>query len=83
MELLSDDRVRAQWGLPPGVPIDYNTFLKMFILTIEDYKAAIDRASIPNGERPLPRRVRVIGIQDGIERSIVETGQVFFENGQA
>ena len=83
-ELLWDDRVRAQWGLPPGVPVDYNTFLKgVHPDDREATQAAIDRALDPNGDGRCRVEFRVIGIQDGIERWIVGTGQVFFENGQA
>ena len=83
-ELLWDDRVRAQWGLPPGAPVDYNTFLKgVHPDDREATQAAIDRALDPNGDGRCRVEFRVIGIQDGIERWIVGTGQVFFENGQA
>src|SRR5262245_42418546 len=83
-ELLWDDRVRAQWGMPSGAPVDYNTFLKG--VHHDDGKAtqaAVDRALDPNGDGRCRFEFRVIGIQDGIERWIVLTGQVFFENGQA
>jgi PAS domain S-box-containing protein len=83
-ELLWDDRVRAQWGLSPGAPVDYNTFLKsVHPDDREATQAAIDRALDPNGDGRCRVEFRVIGIQDGIERWIVGTGQVFFENGQA
>ena len=83
-ELLWDDRVRAQWGLPPGAPVDYNTFLKgVHPDDREATQAVIDRALDPNGDGRCRVEFRVIGIQDGIERWIVGTGQVFFENCQA
>src|SRR5512144_1887883 len=76
-ELLWDDRVRAQWGLPPGAPVDYNTFLKgVHPDDREAVQAAIDRALDPNGDGRCRVEFRVIGIQDGIERWIVGTGQV-------
>jgi PAS domain S-box-containing protein len=83
-ELLWDDRVRAQWGLPPGAPVDYNTFLKgIHPDDREATQAAVDRALDPNGDGRCRVEFRVIGIHDGIERWIVGTGQVFFENRQA
>jgi PAS domain S-box-containing protein len=83
-ELLLDDRVRAHGGLPPGAPVDYNTFLKAVHPDDREVtQAAVDRALDPNGDGRCRVEFRVIGIQDGIERWIVGTGQVFFENCQA
>src|SRR5262247_3126989 len=83
-ELVWDDRVRAQWGLPPGAPVDYKTFLKGIHPDDRDAtQAAVERALDPNGDGRCRVEFRVIGIEDGIERWIVGTGQVFFENGQA
>lgn len=83
-ELLWDDRVRAHWGLPPGTPADYNIFLKgVHTDDREATQAAVDRALDPNGDGRCRVEFRVIGVQDGIERWIVGTGQVFFENFQA
>jgi PAS domain S-box-containing protein len=83
-ELLWDDRVRAHWGLPPGEPVDYKTFLKgIHPEDREATEAAVDRALDPNGDHRYRFEFRVIGIRDGIERWIVGTGQVFFENRQA
>jgi PAS domain S-box-containing protein len=82
-ELLSDDRVRAQWGLPPGAPVDYNTFLKgVHFDDREATQAAVARALDPTGDGRCRVEFRVIGIQDRVERWIVGTGQVFFENSQ-
>src|SRR5262245_39857818 len=84
-ELLWDDRVRAQWGLPSGAPVDRNTFLMgVHPDDREATQAAVERAALdPNGDGRCRVEIRVIGIQDGIERWIVGTGQAFFENGQA
>jgi PAS domain S-box-containing protein len=83
-ELLWDDRVRAHWGLPPGEPVDYKTFLNgIHPDDRESTQAAVDRAFDPNGDGRYRFEFRVIGIRDGIERWIVGTGQVFFENRQA
>jgi PAS domain S-box-containing protein len=83
-ELLWDDRVRAHWGLPPGEPVDYKTFLNgIHPDDREATQAAVDRAFDPNGDGRYRFEFRVIGIRDGIERWIVGTGQVFFENRQA
>jgi PAS domain S-box-containing protein len=83
-ELLWDDRVRAHWGLPPGEPVDYKTFLKgIHSDDREATQAAVDRALDPNGDGRYRFEFRVIGIHDGIERWVVGTGQVFFENRQA
>src|SRR5262247_943583 len=49
----------------------------------EATQAAVERALDPNGDGRCRVEFRVIGIEDGIERWIVGTGQVFFENGQA
>src|ERR671910_914723 len=50
-ELLWDDRVRAHWGVPPGTPVDYNTFLKaVHPDDREATQAAVERALDPNGD---------------------------------
>ncbi|HEU4341108.1 MAG TPA: PAS domain S-box protein [Candidatus Binatia bacterium] len=83
-ELLWDERVRTHWGLTSGAPVDYNTFLKgVHPDDREATQAAVARALDPNGDGRCRVEFRVIGLQDGIERWIAGTGQVFFENRQA
>src|SRR5262245_57119081 len=73
-ELLWDDRVRGHWGLPPGAPVNYDTFLKgIHPDDREATQATVDRALDPNGDGHCRIEFRVIGIQDGIERWIVLT----------
>lgn len=83
-ELSCDERVRAHWGVSAGAAVDYNTFLKaVHPDDREGTQGAIDRALDPNGDGRCRVEFRVIGIHDEIERWIVGTGQVFFDNGQA
>ena len=83
-ELSCDERVRAHWGLSAGAAVDYNTFLKaVHPDDREGTQGAIDRALDPNGDGRCRVEFRVIGIHDEIERWIVGTGQLFFDNGQA
>src|SRR4030095_6325560 len=64
-ELLWADGVGAEGVLPPGVPVDYNTFLKgIHPDDREATQAAIDRALDPNGDGRCRVEFRVIGIQD-------------------
>lgn len=82
-ELSCDERVRAHWGLSAGTAVDYNTFLKaVHPDDRESTQGAIDRALDPKGDGRCRVEFRVIGIHDEIERWIVGTGQVFFDNAR-
>jgi PAS domain S-box-containing protein len=83
-ELHWDEQVRALWGLRPGAPVNYETFLAG--IHPEDraaVQAAVDRALNPQGDGQYNAEFRVIGHEDGVQRWIVATGQVFFEYGHA
>src|SRR5262249_35141405 len=59
-ELLWDDRVRAQWGLPSGAPVDYDTFLKgIHPDDREATQAAVDRALDPKEDGRCRVEIRV------------------------
>ena len=82
--LIWDDRVRAHWGLPPGAPVDFETFRSA--IHREDgskLEAALKRALDPASGGHYQAEFRVIGIEDHVERWIDARGQVLFENGKA
>ncbi len=78
-----DDRTRAQWGLPPGLPVDHGVFEAG--IHPDDrgvVEAANRRALDPAGDGRYSAEYRVIGLGDGVERSITARGQAFFESGR-
>nr|WP_282571916.1 PAS domain S-box protein [Roseomonas acroporae] len=82
--LVWDDRCRALFGLPPGVPVSYaGTFLAG--LHPEDREradAAVRRSMEPTGSGEFAVEYRTVGLQDGIERWISAQGETHFEAGQ-
>ena len=83
-ELIWDDRMRAHWGLSPGIPITYDIFLRG--IHPDDrpkMQAALDHALNPGGFGQYNAEYRVIGIEDHIERWIESRSQAVFENGKA
>ena len=81
---LWDDRLRAHWGLAPGTPASYDVFMAgIHPADRATVQATVDRALEPQGLGHYATEYRVIGLQDGIERWIAATGQVFFAHGRA
>jgi PAS domain S-box-containing protein len=81
--ILWDARVRQLWGVGPDVPITIDTFFEG--LHPEDRAATqtiLDRALDPAGNGEYYAEYRVLGRDDGIERWVAASGQVFFENGR-
>ena len=83
-ELSWDDRCRALFGLPPGVPVSYEgTFLAG--LHPEDKAradAAVRRSMDPAGSGRFAAEYRTIGLRDGVERWVSAQGETHFENGR-
>jgi PAS domain S-box-containing protein len=78
-----DDRIRAQWGLPPGAPVTHEAWAAA--IHPDDrpaVAAANERALDPAGDGRYAAEYRVIGRCDGVERWISARGQVFFEDGR-
>jgi len=83
-ELVWDDRVRALFGLPPGAPVDYETFLAG--LHPEDRaatEAAVRAALDPEGDGTFDAEYRTLGLTDGVERWVAARGRRFVEDGRA
>ena len=79
-----DARVRALFGLPPGAPVTYATFLAGLHpddrQRVDDaVKAALD----PEGTGRYDVAYRTIGAEDGIERWVAAIGQVVVVEGRA
>ena len=83
-ELTWDDRCRALFGLPPGVPVSYEgTFLAG--LHPEDRTradAAVRQSLDPAGSGRFAAEYRTVGLQDGIERWVSAQGETHFEDGR-
>ncbi len=82
--LLWDDRLKALWGLPPGV----EPTLALWEQGVhpddrERVKAAADQAVDPAGEGVYDIEYRVVGLQGGPERWVRTYGQTRFEHGEA
>ena len=80
-----DDRCRALFGLSPGVPVTYEgAFLAGLHPADRDRAAAAVAASLdPAGSGVFDIEYRTIGIEDGIERTVLAKGLGFFADGQA
>lgn len=78
-ELHWDDTARAMWGLPPGAPVDHETWRSgVHPDDIDRVTAAIGEARDPKGKGLYEIEYRVIG-RDDVERWIVTRGQTSFE----
>ncbi len=76
-----DDRCRELFGLPPGVPVDYqNAYVTgLHPDDRERATAAVADALDPAGSGTFDVEYRTIGIVDGIERCVVAKGTSFRE----
>jgi PAS domain S-box-containing protein len=80
-ELQWDDRVRAMWGLPAGVPIDYEVWRAgVHPDDLARVEAAIQQCADPRGQGVYDIEYRVIGRTDGVQRWIATRGQTIFKN---
>ncbi|MGZ5141759.1 MAG: PAS domain S-box protein, partial [Burkholderiales bacterium] len=80
-ELQWDDRVRAMWGLPAGVPIDYEVWKAgVHPDDLVRVEAAIQQCADPRGQGVYDIEYRVIGRTDGVQRWIATRGQTIFKN---
>ncbi|WP_408903037.1 PAS domain S-box protein [Methylobacterium radiotolerans] len=82
--LVWDDRVRALFGLPPGAPVTYDTFVAG--LHREDRAAtdaAVQAALDPAGDGNFDVEYRTLGLTDGVERWVAARGRRFVEDGRA
>jgi len=79
-----DDRIRQQWGLAPGAPVDHAVFEAGIHPDDRAAVAEANRAALdPAGDGRYAARYRVVGLDDGVERRIESRGQAFFEAGRA
>ncbi|GJE42263.1 PAS domain S-box protein [Methylobacterium soli] len=79
-----DVRTQALFGLPPGAPVSYETFLDG--LHPEDRSrvdAAVQAVLDPANTGLYDIEYRTIGLEDGIERWVAAKGQAIIENGRA
>jgi PAS domain S-box-containing protein len=80
-ELQWNDTLRAMWGLPAGVPVDYEMWrARVHPDDIARVEAAIERCADPQGNGVYDIEYRVIGKADGAERWIAVRGQTHFES---
>jgi PAS domain S-box-containing protein len=79
-----DDRIRELWGVEPQTPITYDLF--MAGLHPDDRQAVqakMDEALDTSGNGEFYAEYRILALNDGTERWIAATGQVFFYAGEA
>jgi PAS domain S-box-containing protein len=79
------DRTRSLFGLPPGTPVTYESFLARLHPDDRDRThQGVVRALDPNhGGGEYDVEYRTVGEGDDVERWIRATGRAFFENGKA
>jgi PAS domain S-box-containing protein len=78
-----DARSRALFGVPPEVPVTWDTFVAG--LHPEDrarVEALAARALDPAGEGGYDTEYRTVGLTDGVVRWVRATGRAFFEGGR-
>jgi two-component sensor histidine kinase len=83
-EVHLDERVRALWALPEGVPGSFEIFRNA--LHPDDKRRtreAVESALDPARRGDYEAEYRVIGQTDGVERWIAVRGRTFFEGGRA
>jgi PAS domain S-box-containing protein len=83
-ELGWDARTCALFGLPPDAEVSYEVFLAGLHPDDRDWvDQAVKDVLDPSGDGAYDIAYRTVGLQDGVERWVAATGQVFFENGRA
>jgi PAS domain S-box-containing protein len=83
-ELRRDERLRALWGMPPGLPDSMDAFYAgLHPDDLARVKAAVAAALDPAGDGSLDSEYRVIDLTNRAERIISAKGQVWFEGGGA
>jgi PAS domain S-box-containing protein len=78
-----DARTKAMWGLPPEAELPLA--LARSAIHPDDrprVDAAVARALDPAGDGTYQAEFRVVGIEDGVERSVSAYGQATFANGR-
>ena len=79
-ELDWDEKIRAMWGLPADVTVDYDTWrTAVHPDDLGAVEAAIQGCADPQGDGVYDVEYRVLG-SDGRERWIATRGQTHFEN---
>ena len=79
-----DDRLRAMWGLPPGAPVDVETYeAGIHRDDLARVRAAIAACVDPGGDGRYTIEYRVIGRDDGQTRHVATSGRTLFEQGRA
>ncbi|AWN37694.1 PAS domain S-box protein [Methylobacterium radiodurans] len=82
-ELAWDARVRALFGLPPDMPVSYDTFLAGLHPDDRGWVDATVRSALaPGGSGHVEIAYRTIGIEDGVERWLAATGQAILQDGR-
>lgn len=78
-----DDRCRALFGLPPGVPVSYEgSYLAgLHPDDLVRADAAVRAALDPSGAGTFDVEYRTIGIEDGLERNVLAKGLAIFADG--
>ena len=83
-ELIWDDRCRALFGLPPGMPVSYESAFLAGLHPNDRATAdqAVQESMDPAGSGRFAAEYRTIGLQDGIERWVSARGETHFTDGQ-
>jgi PAS domain S-box-containing protein len=75
-----DERCKALFGLPPGAPLDYDTFLSLVHPgDRERVRGLVLQALEPSGSGTFASEYRVVAPRDGSERWVAATGRTFFD----
>jgi signal transduction histidine kinase len=83
-ELAWDARLRAIWGLPPGMPVSLETFFAgLHPDDVARMERVIAAATDPAGDGVLRTEYRIIGLTDGVERHVSAKGRTEFAEGRA
>jgi PAS domain S-box-containing protein len=79
-----DERMRAMWGLPPGIEIDSEMYEGgIHPDDLPRVRSAIAACIDPAGDGHYNIEYRVIGHEDGTTRHIATSGQTAFTDGRA
>lgn len=79
--LVWDDRLRAMWGLLPGAPVDYETWINAIHADDrQGVETAARRSKDPDGNGSWEIEYRVIGVSDGVERWASTYGRTTFDD---